>query len=69
MEEQEKLNSKKYYEEHKEELHKKMRVVQRKHGIRKLLEKLNNKMFERFPYSRIEKYGIKFDKDKDLYYI
>lgn len=69
MDQQEKSNNKKYYEEHKKELHEKMRVIQRKHGLRKLLEKLNNKSFERFPYARIEKYGIKYDKDKDFFYI
>jgi hypothetical protein len=53
-----------YYEAHKDKIKFQISVAQKKQQVRKLLQKLNEgHTFERFPYSRIEKYGLKKDEN------
>ena len=62
--------NKKYYNEHKEHIKELMKECHKKMRIKNLLDKLNNNFeFQRFPFSRIKKYGIKKDEQNNKYFI
>lgn len=61
--------NKKYYEEHKTKMVEQMKEAQKKMRLRKIIEKLNNNEYSRFPHSVIEKKGIKYDEEKKIYFI
>lgn len=55
--------AKQYYNDHKDKIKAQLKVSQQKQHVRELLKKLNDgHKFERYPYSRIEKYGLKQDE-------
>lgn len=59
---------KKYYDANKDRIKEQIKKAQQKRSVEQLIEKLNSdEKFERFPYSRIKKHGIKYDKETNTY--
>ena len=63
------FDHKKYYAANKDKMKGQILASQRKARIRKLVEKLNEDGYKRTPYSKIIKYGIIYDEDKNKYFI
>ena len=61
--------NRKYFEENKEKIMEQLKKSQEKSRIRKLVKQLNNNEYKRIPYSKIDKYNIKFNDETQKYYI
>jgi len=59
--------SKKYYQEHKEEMHKQMKKAQKKWRLREFIKKLNSNTYVKIPYAKIEKYNIQKNEEGVFY--
>ncbi len=72
-----KTYSKQYYEKNKEKLIKQINDAKKLRKLnpdvidqkkQKIIKKLNEHEFIRIPYSKINKLGILFNKEKNIYY-
>jgi hypothetical protein len=59
--------NKEYYSKNKDKMKEQSQEANKRRKLKIFIEKLNNKGFKRVPYSKIEKYNIKYDNNK--YYI
>lgn len=58
---------KKYYEEHKDKMNKQSGESQKTLRVDKMVINLNSGKYKRIPYSKIKKYGIKYDEITKIY--
>jgi hypothetical protein len=57
-----------YYEKNKEKMKMQIKEKQPNNLRRKIIKKLNDNEYSRLPYTKLDKYNIKFDEDKKIYF-